>query len=99
MNDGRCSVASATLNDKIYACGGFNGTSKLCSAEVYDPVLNQWTALPDMAHIRHLAACVAYNKKIYVIGGFDGDQIHTSVEIFNPATNEWSFGQPLQTPR
>ena len=99
MNDGRCYVASATLNDKIYACGGFNGTIRLRSAEIYDPVLNQWGALPDMALIRSDAACVAYNKKIYVIGGFDGDQIHTSVEIFNPATNEWSFGQPLQTPR
>ena len=84
---------------KVYACGGFNGNIRLRSAEVYDPVLDVWGALPNMANIRSDSACVSYKNKIYVIGGFDGDQIHTSVEIFNPATNEWSFGQPLQTPR
>ena len=84
---------------KVYACGGFNGNIRLRSAEVYDPVLDVWGALPNMANIRSDSACVSYKNKIYVIGGFDGNQIHTSVEIFNPATNEWSFGQPLQTPR
>ena len=37
MNERRCYVASATLMDKIYACGGFDGRNRLRSAEIYDP--------------------------------------------------------------
>lgn len=99
MNERRCYVASATLMDKIYACGGYNAQDRLRSCEIYDPVLDVWGFLPQMTEVRSDAACVAFNNKIYVIGGFDGDQIHTSVEIFNPATNEWSFGPSLQVCR
>ena len=98
MNDDvRIFVASATLMNKIYACGGY----KSRSAERYDPVLDVWRFLPQMTEVRKDAACVAFNNKVYVIGG-EGEiegQIHTSVEIFNPATNEWSFGPSLQVPR
>ena len=99
MNEGRGGVASATLMNKLYACGGCNTQERLCSAEIYDPVLDVWGFLPQMTEVRVDAACVAFNNRIYVIGGFNGDQIHTSVEIFNPATNEWSFGPSLQVPR
>ena len=99
MNEIRRYVASATLMNKIYACGGSNFQDRLRSVEIYDPVLDVWGFLPDMTEVRSEAACVAFNNKIYVIGGFNGDQIHTSVEIFNPATNEWSFGPSLQVPR
>jgi len=99
MNERRCYVASATLMNKIYACGGYNAQERLRSVEIYDPVLDVWGLLPNMTEVRSDAAAVAFNNKIYVIGGFDGDQIHTSVEIFNPATNEWSFGPSLQVPR
>ena len=99
MNERRWFVASATLMEKIYACGGGWQGESLHSAEIYDPVLDVWGFLPQMTEGRSNAACVAFNNKIYVIGGRDGNQIHTSVEIFNPATNEWSFGPPLQVPR
>ncbi len=99
MNERRCYVASATLMNKVYACGGYNTQTRLRSVEVYEPVLDIWGLLPNMTEVRSDAACVAFNNKIYVLGGFDGDQIHTSVEIFNPATNEWSFGPSLQVPR
>ena len=101
MNESRCLIASATLKNKIYACGGYKAHgSWLQSAEVYDPVLDVWEFLPPMTEVRSDAACVPFNNKIYVIGGKDShDQIHTSVEVFNPATNEWSFGPSLQVPR
>ena len=99
MNERRYFVASATLMNKIYACGGVDGDERLRSAELYDPVLDVWGFLPQMTEVRIGAACVAFNNKIYVIGGFDGNQNHTSVEIFNPATNEWSFGPSLQVRR
>ena len=33
----RCRLGVATLNGKLYACGGYDGYTFLQSAEVYDP--------------------------------------------------------------
>ena len=100
MNEGRTDFASATLLNKIYACGGYDAQyESLGTAEVYDPVLDVWGFLPNMTKKRGCATSVAFKNKVYVIGGYDGDQTLTSVEIFNPATNEWSFGPSLQVPR
>ena len=38
----RSDVAVTTLDNKIYAVGGFNGATGLKSAECYDPELNIW---------------------------------------------------------
>merc|ERR1712218_98131 len=89
MNQRRCYVASASMEEKVYACGGFDGHNRLRSAEIYDPSIDQWSMLPDMSMVRSDAACVSYNEKIWVIGGFDGEQIHSSVETFNPRTEQW----------
>ena len=99
MNESRSSFASATLMNRIYACGGMSVQGELRSVEFHDPVLDVWGFLPDMTEVRSDAACVAFNNRIYVIGGDNGYQTHTSVEIFNPVTNEWSFGPSLQIPR
>lgn len=47
----------------LYAIGGFDGVSPLKSMESYDPLTNQWTALPDMATKRFgLGACASDGK-------------------------------------
>ena len=38
----RSDVAVTTLDNKIYAVGGYNGATGLKSAESYDPELNIW---------------------------------------------------------
>ncbi len=38
----RCRLGVATLNGKIYACGGYDGSSFLRSVECFDPVTNKW---------------------------------------------------------
>jgi hypothetical protein len=58
---------------KVYIAGGFNGDQCLCSAECYDPCIDQWTMIRSMSCTRSgLAVCV-YNGTIYVVGGFDGE--------------------------
>ena len=38
----RCRLGVATLNGKIYACGGYDGSSFLKTVEVFDPVTKKW---------------------------------------------------------
>jgi kelch-like protein 18 len=42
----RCRLGVATLNGKIYACGGYDGSSFLRSVECFDPVTNKCVQLP-----------------------------------------------------
>ena len=39
MSTKRCRLGVATLKGKIYACGGYDGSSFLKSVEVFDPEL------------------------------------------------------------
>ena len=99
MNSSRCFFSSADNCGLIYALGGFNGSHRLRSAEVYDPTNNNWDMLPNMFMIRSDGCAVAYRGQIYAIGGFDYPQIHSSVEIYNPVTKTWTFGPPLNIGR
>lgn len=38
----RSRVGVATLNGKLYAFGGFNGSERLSTVEVYDPKTKAW---------------------------------------------------------
>ena len=55
MGAPRCFVSSATVQGKLYALGGHSGESdsrRLASCEVYNPAINKWAKIPDMAHER-----------------------------------------------
>ena len=69
-------VAFATLNNKIYAFGGFTypesgspGWVPTNSAWEYDPATDEWKELAPMPTKRGAAAAGVVNSKIYVTGG------------------------------
>jgi N-acetylneuraminic acid mutarotase len=69
-------VAFATLNNKIYAFGGFTypesgspGWNPSNSAWEYDPATDEWKELAPMPTKRGAAAAGVVNGKIYVTGG------------------------------
>jgi len=62
---------------KIYAIGGWDGTSNsggdLATVEVYDPGKDRWTKLPSsMPTPRTAAAGAVLDNSIYVVGGMQG---------------------------
>lgn len=59
----------ATINNKLYVCGGYDGNTFLQSVEEYDPVNNQWRVLSSMALMRSRVALVANMGKLWAIGG------------------------------
>jgi N-acetylneuraminic acid mutarotase len=69
-------VALASLNDKIYALGGFAfpgsgppGWNPVNNAWEYDPVADEWKELAPMPTKRGAASAGVVNGKIYVTGG------------------------------
>lgn len=38
----RCRLGAAALNNKLYVCGGYDGSTFLRSVEVYDPIADQY---------------------------------------------------------
>ena len=53
---------------KIYIAGGYNGSECIRTAEVYDPVTDQWTAIAPMRSRRSGVSCIAYHGSVYAIG-------------------------------
>lgn len=101
MSYKRCYLATAVLDDKIYALGGHQGkgTARLKSAEVYNPSTNQWDDIADMRCARSDFAAVAYKGTIIAIGGFNGDEQLSSIEQYDPQSDTWTMIGNLVTPR
>jgi len=86
-------AASGVVGGKFYLFGWSE------QVEVYDPVLNSWTAKAPMFIGRDVGTAVL-NGKIYVFGGTDTNAVTTrNVAIYDPATNKWTHGIPMPTTR
>lgn len=85
----RSRVGVAVLNGKLYAFGGFNGTERLSTVEVYDPRKNKWSQGCAMLCKRSAVGVAALDDCIYVCGGYDGVTSLNTVEVYYPKSNTW----------
>ena len=99
MMSKRCYIATTTLNGKLIALGGHDGTSRMKTVEMYDPKTNMWTEMPSMLQRRSDFGVTVCDGMIFAIGGFDGQDVLTSVEYFCPAEGRWQYSSSLSIPR
>ena len=59
-----------SLEQFIYAVGGYDGTSQLSSMERYDVGLDQWTAITSMNCPRSALSVSVVENRIYAIGKY-----------------------------
>lgn len=87
---------------RLYYFGGLRNGVAVPWVDVYDPVLDAWTSLPDMPRARDHFQAVIVGDRMYAIGGRAGDPM--SPFGFNDAydlvSGAWTTGlAPLPTPR
>ena len=81
LNQPRINFETVTVDDKIYAIGGFAYPGYLATNEIYDPKTDQWITLAPMPTPRENFIIVVCQGKIYCMGGTtanDGTVINSS---------------------
>ena len=56
----------------VYAVGGFNGSLRVRTVDVYDGVKDQWTSIASIQERRSTLGAAVLNDLLYAVGGFDG---------------------------
>lgn len=68
----RCRSGVAVHQNLIYLIGGFNGTLRVRSMEIFDQLHNSWHSGPNMVFRRATLGVAVLNGLIYAVGGFNG---------------------------
>jgi N-acetylneuraminic acid mutarotase len=88
MSDGRVLVAG----------GESDGSSRIGSADIFDPQSNKWTTTGSMAQPRSGAmSALLPDGRVIVVGGLGANTILASAEIYDPQTGTWSSGPSMTT--
>ncbi|MHC4461984.1 MAG: Kelch repeat-containing protein [Planctomycetota bacterium] len=94
MPTARLGLATAVVNGKIYAIGGYtaSNSARLSTVEEYDLATDTWTQKSDMPTARCWLSASTVDGKIYAIGGHRvaGAAGLSTVEIYDPATDTWT---------
>ncbi|MBM3242795.1 T9SS type A sorting domain-containing protein [Candidatus Poribacteria bacterium] len=100
MLTARTRHAAASVNGKLYAIGGWNGSHSLNTMEVYNPTTDIWSYVTSMPTPRYCLAASVVNGKIYVAGGLSDNYIFlNTVEEYNPTTDTWRQVASIPTER
>jgi N-acetylneuraminic acid mutarotase len=93
-------TATLLLNGKVLVAGGWNGSSSVASAELFDPGTGTWTATGAMTTNRYEhTATLLPNGKVLVVGGKANGNTLSSAELFDPNSGTWTNTGTLNTSR
>ncbi|MGH7260938.1 MAG: Kelch repeat-containing protein [Nitrospiraceae bacterium] len=98
----RGALAVAESGGKLYAIGGYDGSSNKAEVEVYDPAGDTWIAKAPLPTPRDHLAAATVGVKIYAIGGRVNQSYArnlSTVEAYDPATDRWTKVADLPTAR
>jgi non-specific serine/threonine protein kinase len=94
----RTEVASAVVKGKILVVGGFLADgSSTGRADLYDPVADRWTRLPDLPVAVNHALAASDGRRVYVVGGYSDGRAERAAHVLE--NGRWRKLPPLPAPR
>jgi hypothetical protein len=91
-----CSGHALLADGRVMVVGGYGGSNNtigITNAEIFDPVANSWTKVPDMQYRRwYPTATTLSDGRILVTAGWQ-TSAHTNAgisEIYDPVSNSWT---------
>lgn len=100
----RTEVAGAVWDGRIVVLGGLTSAGHASArVDVYDPVDDEWSALPDLPEGLHHTAVAVLGDRLYVVGGYaidDGRWVpRAEVWTLGSGDDAWRPGPSLTIPR
>lgn len=94
ISQGRFGAKAIWTGSKVYMFGGYSGTTRF-RGEIYDPVLNSWSPMPETNPIagRSHFSMVWTGSRIIVFGGYSPGTNITDIadgQSYDPATGTWT---------
>ncbi|KAG7273832.1 hypothetical protein CRUP_011124 [Coryphaenoides rupestris] len=99
MSTRRARVGVAAIGNRLYAVGGYDGTSDLATVESYDPITNTWQPEVSMGTRRSCLGVAVLHGLLYAAGGYDGASCLNSAERYDPLTSTWTSIAAMSTRR
>ena len=87
------------MESRIYALGGYDGSSWLNTVECLDSRTSEWRPEAPMPSRRSGLTCCVFAGRVYALGGYDGKNFLNAVESLDVATGEWRIETPMPTKR
>ncbi|XP_063694566.1 kelch-like protein 12 [Bolinopsis microptera] len=96
LNFARDGPGVVSLNNSIYAAGGYNGKDYKV-VERFDPRVGIWERVPNMEQSRSYGATAVADGKIFCFGGRQKDKKVVFVEFYDPRASKWDSLDDLDT--
>jgi hypothetical protein len=80
--------ACIAYGGKIYAIGGWDGSARLSTVEIYDPLSDIWQQGPELPVTLSDAQLINYQDNIYVVGG-KVTFAQPNTQVFTLSAGEW----------
>lgn len=102
MPTARGALGVTSSQGRLYAIGGFDGSTNPSVVEVFDPNSNTWSSVAPLPTPRDHLAVVNVGSRVFAIGGrpnLDYGRNMGTVEEYDPVKDQWHTRAEMPTPR
>ncbi|XP_053990936.1 kelch-like protein 1 isoform X2 [Hylaeus volcanicus] len=84
----RRNTTSASLGNRFFTIGGFDGANRISTVEAYDPRMKNWCQVASLNTPRSSSCSAVVDDSIFAIGGTSGERLR-SIEKYESRADRW----------